>query len=391
MSVQKSSTKQDRMLPSNVAAVLRIRDRTDLVCPDEILARLNSLKIGKVVYHFKGNTIHQSSSATSLGSLNGGGWRGSKPNFRGNQGSNQGGNHGGNNNAWGMSIRRVPSEQNTISSRDEETPSFRRFRNGPSSAPSPSTPQQEHSNGSPFPPGGRYVSHIVSEKNVEDRIIGHIRSKLNKFSANNYDSIKSFLEQIMSSGETEFLSEFMDLLFMKAGSEATYCELYARLLSELTEKFPHLRTEIKTIYSNFMSIFIEARDIPDQGTDDYKKFLDAQEKKKFRKGYSHFLAEIYNKGLIPSDAIELTVASIVSSLDKLEKDSTNTLLVEEYVVSLTKILLTINEAKAAPIPPYLVNLLEKLKSILAKPKSDTPGYTSKARFSVMDIIDSIPN
>jgi hypothetical protein len=183
----------------------------------------------------------------------------------------------------------------------------------------------------------------------------------------------------------------MDLLFTKAASEEIYCELYARLLSELTEKFPHLRTEIKAIYGNFMSIFVEARDIPDQGTDDYKKFLDAQEKKKFRKGYSHFLAEIYNKGLIPNDAIEQTVNSIVSSLDKLEKDSSNTLLVEEYVCSLTKIVLTINEAKNAPIPPYLVNLIDKLKSIVAKPKSETPGYTSKARFSVMDIIDAVPN
>ena len=393
MSVQKSSTKQDRMLPASVAAVLRIRDRTDLVCPDEILARLNSLKIGKVVYHFKGasNPIHQSSSASSLGSLNSA-WRGSKPNFRGNS-SNHHSNNQNNGGAWGMSIRRIPSEHNSVSTpRDDETPSFRRFRNGGPPSSSPTSPQQQdHPAGSPFPPGGRYVSHIVSEKNVEDRIIGHIRSKLNKFSANNYDAIKSFLEQIMNSGETEFLSEFMDLLFMKAASEEIYCELYARLLSELTAKFPHLRTEITTIYGNFMSIFVEARDIPDQGTDDYKKFLDAQEKKKFRKGYSHFLAEIYNKGLIPGDAIEQTVLSIVSSLDKLETDSSNTLLVEEYVCSLTKIVLTINDAKVAPIPPYLVNLIDKLKSIIGKPKADTPGYTSKARFSIMDIIDAVPN
>jgi hypothetical protein len=125
----------------------------------------------------------------------------------------------------------------------------------------------------------------------------------------------------MNSGETEFISEFMDLLFTKAASEEIYCELYARLLLELTGKFPHLRTEIKTIYENFLGIFVEARDIPDQSTADYKKFLDAQEKKKFRKGYSHFLAEIYNKGLITSEAIETAVNTIMASLDKLEKDT----------------------------------------------------------------------
>jgi len=244
---------------------------------------------------------------------------------------------------------------------------------------------------SPYPAGGRYVSSIVSDKKVEDRIIGHIRSKLNKFSANNYDSVKSFLEQIMSSGETEFISEFMDLLFTKAASEEAYCELYARLLLELTDKFPHLRTEIKAIYENFIGIFIEARDVADQSTSDYKKFLEAQEKKKFRKGYSHFLAEIYNKGLLPVDAIETTITIIMTSLGKLEQDASNTLLVEEYVVSLTKIVLTITEAKVAPIPPYLVNLLDKLNTILKKPKAETSGYTSKARFSIMDIVDALPN
>jgi hypothetical protein len=136
---------------------------------------------------------------------------------------------------------------------------------------------------------------------------------------------------------------------------------------------------------------MEARDAVDQSSTDYKKFLDAQEKKKFRKGYSHFLAEIYNKGLLPPDAIETTINTIMVSLDKLEHDGSNTLLVEEYIVSLTKIVLTITEAKTAPIPPYLVNLVDKLNSILKKPKTDTSGYTNKARFSVMDIVEALPN
>jgi hypothetical protein len=398
------------MLPPAVAAVLRIRDRTDLVCPDEILTRLDSLKIGKVVYHFKvavpaaSSTTNQMnawrgsprSRDTGFGGGGGGGGGGGRHSNdhhhnRHNNDRYGGGGHGGGGHSWGgsMGMRRVPSEHNSINSPGEgdSTPSFRRFRGHQGSTPT------SPGDGTPtaFPPGGRYVSSIVSDKKVEDRIIGHIRSKLNKFSLNNYDSIKSFLEQIMNSGETEFISEFMDLLFTKAASEEIYCELYARLLLELAGKFPHLRTEIKTIYENFLGIFVEARDIPDQSTADYKKFLDAQEKKKFRKGYSHFLAEIYNKGLITSEAIETAVNTIMASLDKLEKDASNTLLVEEYIVSLNKIVLTINDAKSAPIPPYLVNLLDKLKTIVGKPKADTPGYTSKARFAIMDIVDALPN
>lgn len=425
MSLQKSTIKQDRMLPPAVVAVLRIRDRTDLVCPDEILTRLDSLKIGKVVYHFK-VAVPAASSSNQMnawrgsprsrdtgfggngggGAHGGGGRHGNDHHHNRHNSDRYGGAHGGNSphggggahgggggNSWGgnMGMRRVPSEHNSIHSPGEgdSTPPFRRFRGHQGN--SPTTPGAGEGTPTAFPPGGRYVSSIVSDKKVEDRIIGHIRSKLNKFSLNNYDSIKSFLEQIMNSGETEFISEFMDLLFTKAASEEIYCELYARLLLELTGKFPHLRTEIKTIYENFLGIFVEARDIPDQSTADYKKFLDAQEKKKFRKGYSHFLAEIYNKGLITSEAIETAVNTIMASLDKLEKDTTNTLLVEEYIVSLNKIVLTINDAKTAPIPPYLVNLLDKLKTTVGKPKADTPGYTSKARFAIMDIVDALPN
>lgn len=412
MNSQKSSSKQDRMLPVLAAAVLRIRDNGDNVCPEDILRRIESLKIGKVVHHFKAgaappsNTggMHHSSSNSSLGgSSPGGAWRGSRG-FGGNTISNHSSNNHSNNHTGGnnerstggfrqsswdrpLAIRRVPSDLHTPSTPREEESPYRRFKTPQSNTSSPS-----EQTGSPsFPPGGRYVSSIVSEKNVEDRIIGHIRSKLNKFSHKNYDSVKSFLEQIMNSGELEFISEFMDLLFTKAGSEENYCELYSRLLSELTDKFPHLVTEISTIYSNYISIFQEARDVPDQGTEDYKKFLDAQIKKKFRYGYSHFLAEIYNKGLLPVDAIEVTIKAILDSLSKIEKDATNTLLVEEYLSSLFKIVSTVNITKTAPYPPYIDNMIDALKKIIEKPKDVTTGYTIKARFKIMDIVESLPN
>jgi hypothetical protein len=363
--------KQDRMLPAQVAAVLRIRDNKDMTCPQDILARIDNLKIGKVVYQYKSGPAN-SVSSNPLNTMNG--WRGQRG-FRQPMPPPQNG-------SYQMSIRRSGSDHNSLNTREDDSP--RRYRGTPSTPSEGGTP-------TPYPQGGRYVSAIVSEKKVEDRIIGHIRAKLNKFSQNNYEGVKSFLEQIMNSGETEFISEFMDLLFTKAASEENYCELYARLLSELTERFPHLKTEISAIYSNFITIFKEARDVPDQGSADYTKFLEAQERKKFRFGYSNFLAEIYNKNLLPQDAIELVIAAIMDSLNKLERDETNTLLVEEYLVSLYKIVTTLNCAKTAPVPPYIVNLVDKLRTIKEKSKVDTPGYTIKSRFKVMDIIDAIPN
>jgi hypothetical protein len=404
MNTQKITPKQERMpLPSKVAGVLRFRDIRDLDCPQEILLRIDSLKIGKMVYNFKGspsptgNTPNYSSSQNQNSNpVNS--WRSSRNRDHGNserhsQGTGGGfrsntGNNSLQSNSWDrpLAIRRVQSDLSTNSNKEEDTPSSqRRFRghnNSPSHNDTPSSPAFS---------GGRYVSSIVSEKNVEERIIGHIRAKLNKFSQNNYEGVKSFLEQIMNSGEVEFLTEFMDLLFTKAASEEMYCALYSRLLCELCDKFPFLKGEIIKIYSNFLAIFQEARDIPDQNSSDYKKFLESQEKKKYRQGYSHFLAEIYNKGLLPTDSMETTVSYILNSLSKLETDLSNTLLVEEYLVSLSKIVTTIDIAKTAPLPPFLVNMLDTLKKTIDKPKNDTPGYTTKSRFKIMDIIDVLPN
>ena len=371
--------------------------------------RIDNLKIGKMVYNFKGATPSPTpNSPSNYSSSNnntnqGGSWRSSRNREYGNSdrhthGGGGGGGGGFRSNAGGsglqsnswdrpLSIRRVQSDLSTNSIKEEDTPhSHRRFR-GQNSSPS-------YNNESPSSPaftGGRYVSSIVSEKNVEERIIGHIRAKLNKFSQNNYDGVKSFLEQIMNSGEVEFLTEFMDLLFTKAASEEMYCALYSKLLCELCDKFPFLRGEIIKIYSNFLAIFQEARDIPDQNSSDYTKFLESQQKKKYRQGYSHFLAEIYNKGLLPVDSMETTVSHILNSLSKLETDLSNTLLVEEYLVSLSKIVTTIDIAKTAPLPPFLVNMLDTLKKTCEKPKADTPGYTTKSRFKIMDIIDILPN
>ena len=375
MSAQKVSYKQERMmLPTRLAGVLRFRDMGLSECPPEILLSIDNLKIGKMVYNFKGTTSPPPPATNSWRSTRPGAHAGSSPSGTGGAGGGFRSNSSLHSNSW----ERPLAIRNT---KEEENQGHRRYRGPPTT-----------DSASPVGfPTGRYVSSLVAEKNVDERIIGHIRAKLNKFSHNNYDSVKSFLEQIMNSGEVEFLTEFMDLLFTKAASEEIFCALYSRLLSELCEKFPFLKGEISKIYSNFLAIFQEARDVPDQNSSDYKKFLESQEKKKYRQGYSHFLAEIYNKGLLPFDSMETTVSCILGSLSKLEKDETNTLLVEEYLVSLSKIVTTIDIAKSAPLPPFLVNMLDTLKRTIEKAKADTPGYTTKSRFKIMDIIEVLPN
>jgi ATP-dependent exoDNAse (exonuclease V) beta subunit len=73
-------------------------------------------------------------------------------------------------------------------------------------------------------------------------------NKLNKFSLTNYSEVKEFLEQILDNNETEFLHNFIQLVFKKASNEPTFCPLYAKLVSELSAKYGFFKKELYDIY-----------------------------------------------------------------------------------------------------------------------------------------------
>ena len=119
----------------------------------------------------------------------------------------------------------------------------------------------------------RFGNRGRTDISVEERMMDRIRDKMNKFSPLTYDSIKGWLCQLLDSGEKDFLSDFIALVFEKAASETTFCALYARLITELREGFPYLHTELERIFHDYLGIFAEVRDTPDVSSTEYKKFL----------------------------------------------------------------------------------------------------------------------
>ena len=103
----------------------------------------------------------------------------------------------------------------------------------------------------------KYVSKYKnSEAQVKDTILNTIiLSKLNKFSTSTYEEIRDFLYQILGSSGTkeseEFVKEFMNLVFKKAASEEIFCPLYAKLLGEISEKFPIILVEMNKLHENY--------------------------------------------------------------------------------------------------------------------------------------------
>jgi len=236
------------------------------------------------------------------------------------------------------------------------------------------------------PSGPKFSSAAVKAAGeTEDRILARVKGKINKIGFSTYEATKTFMQQILDSTETEFLDEFMKFVFQKAATEQAFCPLYAKLLHELADQFTHLRVVMTNLFRDYTAIFVEVEKTPDVGTEDYKAFVEALERKKFRRGYSQFVAELVKLGEADLDAFSELVQQIVAVLEASYNSPEKTLLCEEYIDCLA------NMCNSAPKILSTASWSDGVKGRLQKltkiPRSDAPGLTNKGRFALMDLVD----
>jgi len=218
-----------------------------------------------------------------------------------------------------------------------------------------------------------------------DRILARVKGKINKIGHSTYDATKTFMQQILDSTEIEFLDELMKFVFMKAATESSFCPLYARLLHELADEFTHLRTVMNRIFLDYTAIFTEVEGAPDVGTEDYKAFVEAQERKKFRRGYSQFVAELVKCGEADKDAFGTLIIQIVRVLETSHNNAEKTLLCEEYIDCLSNMCTSASAILSAS--EGAADIKSRLSAIVKKPRSEIPGLTNKGRFALMDLVE----
>ena len=236
------------------------------------------------------------------------------------------------------------------------------------------------------PSGPKFSSAAVkSTGETEDRILAKVKGKINKLGPMNYEATKTFMQQILDSDETEFLDEFMKFIFQKAATESTFCPLYAKLLHELADQFTHLRTVMTNLFRDYTAIFVEVETTPDVGTEDYKAFVEALERKKFRRGYSQFVAELVKLGEADLDAFSELVQQIVSVLEASYTFPAKTLICEEYIDCLAN--MCTSAPKILSNASWSDGVKGRLQQITKIPRSDAPGLTNKGRFALMDLVD----
>lgn len=233
-----------------------------------------------------------------------------------------------------------------------------------------------------------FSSAAVKTADVGDRMLARIKGKINKIGNSTYDATKVFMQQILSGDETEFLDEILKFVFAKAATESIFCGLYARLLHELADEFTHIRVVIQRIFRSYLDIFSQVNEptaIPDENTSEYKIFLEIQERKKFRRGYSQFVAEMVKLGEAPVDDFQLLLTTIVSTLEGLYSNVENTLLSEEYVDCLAK--LCSSAPRILKNSTWAGDLHSRLVIMNKLGKTNTPGFSNKTRFALMDLVE----
>jgi hypothetical protein len=250
----------------------------------------------------------------------------------------------------------------------------------------------------------KYVSKFKknSEK-VEDTILNTILlGKLNKFSELNYAEIKEFVTHIIDGGQTEMIKCFMKLVFEKAASEEMFCPLYAKLLSELSSGYPVLLTEMANLYSVYMAIFEE---VPEAKAENYNEVCKQNVEKKYRRGYSQFLAELIKHNVIDKDVFLKTITTIIGQVEQNLKIKESTKLIEEYADCLIRVVRAIKEdveddSEDSDDDDEKTNHIEVIRETMKNDvigriqpltvrNPDSIGVSTKARFTFLDIYESI--
>ena len=240
-------------------------------------------------------------------------------------------------------------------------------------------------------PPPKYVSKFKkASDNVDDTILNTILlGKLNKFSESNYPEIKEFITHIISSGQTDMITCFMKVVFEKAAAEEIFCPLYAKLLSELSASYPVLLTEMATLYAQYMEIFEE---VVETSAASYNEVCKRNVEKKYRRGYSQFLAELTRHHVIPTETFMKVVETILRQVEVNAPLKEATKLNEELADCLMKIVKAIrngNDETTDLIRTMLTQeaLLRIRPLTLRDPTME--GISNKSRFTFMDIHDAI--
>jgi hypothetical protein len=246
----------------------------------------------------------------------------------------------------------------------------------------------------PRGPPVRYQSRFKnSTSDIEEKILNRIiRLKLNKFGQSTFNDIREFLFQILGEESdekvTEFVKDFMYLVFSKAAAEEIYCPLYAQLLSEIGKKHTIIFEEMNRLVENYLEIFEDIE--PNKCIQDNAAFEKHNIEKKYRLGYSQFLAELTALEILPPECLLKIFKTLFDLINKHARIPEKRMLVDEYVdclLRMSRVLKSPSEFFGSIRKVIHKENSKQLDLFINLRDATFPSLSPKSRFLLMDIQD----
>lgn len=296
----------------------------------------------------------------------------------------------------GSAWRRMPSAFSSSNSSAQhvpfgtshrnQAPPFAQTRDTHSTQQTSGSTESQRSQQRPYVPGGKYQSRFKREGALQDKILNSIiGNKLNTFSPITYNDVRDFIYQILDSGETEFIRDFVEKVFDKATQEDIYCALFAKLLSEISSKYPMIRTEMEQYHKEFLRVF---DNVQESKTAEYEVLV---RQKQYRMGYGQFMSDLAGLNTLDPACLYAMVEKILENINTLTALEDRAKAVEEFIDCYTRMMKALKQKN----PVFFKSIRETLSSktipqispLIEKTAGPRPSLSSKARFGLMDLQD----
>jgi len=233
----------------------------------------------------------------------------------------------------------------------------------------------------------RYQSKFKKEGEMNDKILNNILgNKLNSFTKLTYNDTRDFIYQIMDSGETEFIRDFIEKVFFKATLEDLYCALFAQLIAEIAQRYPVMYEEMNKYHSEFLKVFDTVEEnIANSDSNTLAK------QRQYRLGYGQFISELAGQNALDKEQLIFIMCKLMENIWNFSVESEKINSVEESIDCLVRLSKSLSKRS----PDFFKDvkekvasrILENLNKLIQRTAGERPSLTSKARFALMDLKD----
>ena len=219
------------------------------------------------------------------------------------------------------------------------------------------------------------VVRKVREKDDQD--YDSVSSAINKLSKANAVKLTGEILALLAKRDGLFRLRVTTLLFDRSIRQPFFAPILADLYAELVKAVPEAAGDLSiqlqmvdVLYDTGNVTMIPSADDP--GYDD--AVIAWTKQKELKRGFAVYLAELYSRGLVAQETMTTYVTGMLDDLQESIK-TPKSKVKEEHVDALVRFVFAVAGK---------VDMRERIRGILALPRTETPNLTMKSRFSLED-------